>query len=133
MLREIEVRTERRTEMLEITVPVREAIGDPGDAAAAVVWIPHTTAGVIVQEHADPAVGRDLEKAFERMVGDGWGWEHIEEGEENAPSHVRAAMTASSVVIPFEDGKLALGTWQGIFFCEFDGPRTRRVQIALLA
>ena|SRR6188474_3281202 len=133
MLREIEVRTERRTQMLEITVPVREAIGDPGDAAAAVVWIPHTTAGVIVQEHADPAVGRDLEKAFGRMVGDGWGWEHIEEGEENAPSHVRAAMTASSVVIPFADGNLALGTWQGIFFCEFDGPRTRRVQIALLA
>jgi secondary thiamine-phosphate synthase enzyme len=133
MLREIEVRTERRTQMLEITAAVREAIGDPGDAAAAVVWIPHTTAGVIVQEHADPAVGRDLEKAFERMVGDGWGWEHIEEGEENAPSHVRAAMTASSVVIPFADGNLALGTWQGIFFCEFDGPRTRRVQIALLA
>jgi len=67
------------------------------------------------------------------MVGDGWGWEHIEEGEENAPSHVRAAMTASSVVIPFADGNLALGTWQGVFFCEFDGPRTRRVQIALLA
>ena len=133
MLREIEVRTERRTQMLEITAAVREAIGDPGDAAAAVVWIPHTTAGVIVQEHADPAVGRDLEKAFERMVGDGWGWEHIEEGEENAPSHVRAAMTASSVVIPFADGNLALGTWQGIFFCEFDGPRTRKVQIALLA
>ena len=133
MLREIEVRTERRTQMLEITAAVREAIGDPGDAAAVVVWIPHTTAGVIVQEHADPAVGRDLEKAFERMVGDGWGWEHIEEGEENAPSHVRAAMTASSVVIPFADGNLALGTWQGIFFCEFDGPRTRRVQIALLA
>jgi secondary thiamine-phosphate synthase enzyme len=133
MLREIEVRTERRTQMLEITAAVREAIGDPGDAAAAVVWIPHTTAGVIVQEHADPAVGRDLEKAFERMVGDGWGWEHIEEGEENAPSHVRAAMTASSVVIPFADGDLALGTWQGIFFCEFDGPRTRKVQIALLA
>jgi len=133
MLREIEVRTERRTQMLEITAAVREAIGDPGDAAAAVLWIPHTTAGVIVQEHADPAVGRDLEKAFERMVGDGWGWEHIEEGEENAPSHVRAAMTASSVVIPFADGNLALGTWQGIFFCEFDGPRTRKVQIALLA
>jgi secondary thiamine-phosphate synthase enzyme len=133
MLREIEVRTERRTQMLEITAAVRKAIGDPGDAAAAVVWIPHTTAGVIVQEHADPAVGRDLEKAFERMVGDGWGWEHIEEGEENAPSHVRAAMTASSVVIPFADGDLALGTWQGIFFCEFDGPRTRKVQIALLA
>jgi len=133
MLREIEVRTERRTQVLEITAQVREALGDPGGAAAAVVWIPHTTAGLIVQEHADPAVGRDLEKAFEQIVGDGWGWEHVEEGEENAPSHVRAALTASSVVIPLRDGDLALGTWQGVFFCEFDGPRTRRVQVALLA
>jgi secondary thiamine-phosphate synthase enzyme len=133
MLREIEVRTERRTQVLEITAAVREALGDPGEATAAVIWIPHTTAGVVVQEHADPAVGRDLEKAFERVVGDGWGWEHIEEGEENAPSHVRAALTASSVVIPLRDGDLALGTWQGVFFCEFDGPRTRRVQVALLA
>jgi secondary thiamine-phosphate synthase enzyme len=133
MLREIEVRTERRTQVLEITAQVREALGDPGDAAAAVVWIPHTTAGVIVQEHADPAVGRDLEKAFERMVEDGWGWEHIEEGEENAPSHVRASLTASSVVIPLRGGDLALGTWQGVFFCEFDGPRTRTVHVAVLA
>jgi secondary thiamine-phosphate synthase enzyme len=133
MAREIEVRTERRTQVLEITAQVRQSLGEVGDASAAVVWIPHTTAGVIVQEHADPAVGRDLEKAFERMVGDDWGWEHIEEGEENAPSHVRAALTASSVVIPLEDGELALGTWQGIFFCEFDGPRTRRVQVSLLA
>ncbi len=132
MAREIEVRTERRTQVLEITAQVRQSLGEVGDASAAVVWIPHTTAGVIVQEHADPAVGRDLEKAFERMVGDDWGWEHIEEGEENAPSHVRAALTASSVVIPLADGELALGTWQGIFFCEFDGPRTRKVLVTML-
>ena len=132
MLREIEVRTERRTQLVEITASVREALGDAREASAAVVWVPHTTAGIVVQEHADPAVGRDLEKAFERLVGDGWGWEHIEEGEENAPSHVRAALTATSVVIPFRDGDLALGTWQGVFLCEFDGPRTRKVLVAPL-
>ena len=130
MLREIDVRTERKTQVVEITAQVREALADAGDAVAAVVWVPHTTAGVVVQEHADPAVARDLEKALERMVGDDWGWEHIEEGEENAPSHVRAALTATSVVIPLRDGELALGTWQGIFFCEFDGPRSRKVLVA---
>jgi secondary thiamine-phosphate synthase enzyme len=130
MLREIDVRTERKTQVVEITAKVREALGDAGDAVAAVVWVPHTTAGVVVQEHADPAVGRDLEKALGRIVGDDWGWEHIEEGEENAPSHVRAALTATSVVIPLRDGDLALGTWQGIFFCEFDGPRSRKVLVA---
>ena len=130
MLREIDVRTERKTQAVEITAQVREALGDAGDAVAAVVWVPHTTAGIVVQEHADPAVGRDLEKALGRIVGDDWGWEHIEEGEENAPSHVRAALTATSVVIPLRDGDLALGTWQGIFFCEFDGPRSRKVLVA---
>ena len=130
MLREIDVRTERKTQAVEITAQVREALGDAGDAVAAVVWVPHTTAGVVVQEHADPAVGRDLEKALVRIVGDDWGWEHIEEGEENAPSHVRAALTATSIVIPLSDGDLALGTWQGIFFCEFDGPRSRKVLVA---
>lgn len=133
MLREFEVRTERKTQVLEITDGVRAALGSEADGAAALVWIPHTTAGIIVQEHADPAVARDLEKAFERLVGDGWGWEHIEEGEENAPSHVRAALTATSVVIPLRDGGLALGTWQGVFFCEFDGPRTRKVFVTTLA
>ena len=130
MLREIDVRTDRKTQAVEITAKVREALADAGDAVAAVVWVPHTTAGVVVQEHADPAVARDLEKALERIVGDDWGWEHIEEGEENAPSHVRAALTASSVVIPLREGELALGTWQGIFFCEFDGPRSRKVLVA---
>ena len=134
MLRELELRTERRTQALEITAQVRDALADAADgAAAAVVWVPHTTAGIVVQEHADPAVGRDLERALERIVGEGWGWEHIEKGEENAPSHVRAALTATSVVIPLRDGELALGTWQGIFFCEFDGPRARTVLVTTLA
>jgi secondary thiamine-phosphate synthase enzyme len=133
VLREFEVRTERRTQALDVTSQVREAIADAGDAAAALVYVPHTTAGVVVQEHADPAVARDLERALERIVGDEWGWEHVEAGEENAPSHVRAALTATSVLVPLRAGDLALGTWQGIFFCEFDGPRRRTIYVTPLA
>ena len=125
--------TERKTQALEITSAVREAVGEAGGAAAALVYVPHTTAGLIVQEHADPAVARDFARGLERIVGDDWGWEHVEAGEENAPSHIRAALTATSLVIPLRDGELALGTWQGIFFCEFDGPRTRKVVVSLLA
>ena len=132
MLREFELRTERKTQALEITAKVREALGEARDAAAAVVWIPHTTAGVVVQEHADPAVGRDLEVALERIVGDGWGWEHVEAGEENGPSHIRSALMSPQVVVPLDGGRLALGTWQGIFFCEFDGPRSRKVLVSEL-
>ncbi|MDQ3858918.1 MAG: secondary thiamine-phosphate synthase enzyme YjbQ [Actinomycetota bacterium] len=133
MLREFEVRTERRTQALDVTSQVREAIAGAGDAAAALVYVPHTTAGVVVQEHADPAVARDLERALERIVGEEWGWEHVEAGEENAPSHVRAALTATSVLVPLRAGDLALGTWQGIFFCEFDGPRRRTIYVTPLA
>jgi secondary thiamine-phosphate synthase enzyme len=132
VLREFEVVTERRTQAVDVTASVREALAAGGDAAAALVYVPHTTAGLVVQERADPAVGRDVERALERIVGDEWGWEHVEAGEENAPSHVRAALTATSVVIPLRDGDLALGTWQGIFFCEFDGPRRRKVYVTPL-
>ncbi len=132
MLSEFEVRTERRTQAIDVTRQVRETLGETGDAAAVVVYVPHTTAGVIVQERADPAVRRDFERALERIVGDEWGWEHIEAGEENAPSHIRAALTATSVVLPLRDGDLALGTWQAIFLCEFDGPRTRSVYVTTL-
>jgi len=131
-VREITVRSERRTQLLEITREVQEAIGD-ADAAAALVFVPHTTAGVTINEHADPAVTRDFELALERMVGDGWGWVHIEAGEENAPSHIRAALMGPQVVVPVQEGKLALGTWQGIFFCECDGPRERQVYVSPLS
>ena len=133
MLRELVVTTERKTQLVDVTDGVRGALADAGEASAALVYVPHTTAGVVVQEHADPAVARDLERALERIVGDGWGWEHIEAGEENAPSHVRAALTATSLLVPLREGELALGTWQGIFFCEFDGPRRRTVYVTTLA
>ena len=131
-MRQIPVRTERRTQLLEITREVQEAV-EGTEAAAALVFVPHTTAGLTINEHADPAVARDFERALERMVGEGWGWEHIEAGEENAPSHIRAALMGPQVVVPVEGGRLALGTWQGIFFCELDGPRDCTILVSLLS
>ena len=130
-MREITVRSERRTQLIEITRDVEETLGGV-EAAAVLVFVPHTTAGVTINEHADPAVARDFERALERLVGDDWGWEHVEAGEENAPSHIRASLMSPQVVVPLRDGRLALGTWQGIFFCEFDGPRQRKVLVTPL-
>jgi len=118
---------------VDITELVRAASGDLTGASAVLVYVPHTTAGVTINEHADPAVARDFEKALERIVSSDWPWEHIEEGEENAPTHIRAAFMGPDVLVPVRDGALALGTWQGIFFCEFDGPRERSVYVTTLA
>jgi secondary thiamine-phosphate synthase enzyme len=128
---ELTIKTDRRTQLLDITSQVRDAVAG-ASGAAVLVYVPHTTAGLTINEHADPAVARDFEAALERIVPEDWGWQHIEEGEENAPSHIRAALMGPQVVIPLRDGELALGTWQGIFFCELDGPRTRSVYVTVL-
>ena len=131
-MQEIRLRTERRSQLVDITREVRDAVaGERGSAV--VVYVPHTTAGVTINEHADPAVARDLEAALERIVDDDWPWKHVEPGDENAPSHIRASLMGPSVVVPMRnDGSLALGTWQGIFFCEFDGPRDRSVYVSVV-
>jgi secondary thiamine-phosphate synthase enzyme len=131
-VREFSVSTRRQSQLVEITELVSAAAGDLSDASAVLVFVPHTTAGVTINEHADPAVARDFETALERIVSSEWPWEHVEEGEENAPTHIRAAFMGSDVVVPVRDGQLALGTWQGIFFCEFDGPRERSVYVSAL-
>src|SRR5215217_8944515 len=131
-MQQIRVRTERRTQLVDITGKVQAAVDGSDGASAALVFVPHTTAGVTINEHADPAVARDFEAALERMVGEEWGWQHVEAGEENAPSHIRAALMGPQVLVPLRDGELALGTWQGIFFCELDGPRTRTVLVSVL-
>ena len=127
----ISVRTSRRTQLLDITAEVR-SVTDRAEGSAVLVYVPHTTAGVTINEGADPAVARDFERALERLVGDEWGWEHVEAGEENAPSHIRAALMSPQVLIPLDDGRLALGTWQAIFFCECDGPRERTVFVSVV-
>ena len=131
-MREFTVQTERRSQLVDITERVREAVADLDGAAAVLVYVPHTTAGVTINEHADPAVARDFESALERIVSEDWPWQHVEEGEENAPTHVRAAFMGSNTLVPVKDGRLALGTWQGIFLCEFDGPRNRSVYVTTL-
>jgi secondary thiamine-phosphate synthase enzyme len=88
---------------------------------------------VTINEHADPLVAEDLENALQKVVDDGWDWKHVEDVDgPNAPSHVRASLMNTQILIPLEGGKLALGKWQGIFFCEFDGPRERSVYVTLL-
>ena len=132
-MHEFSVTTQRPSQLIDITDQVSAALGELGGAAAALVYVPHTTAGVTINEHADPAVARDFEAALERIVSADWPWQHVEEGEENAPTHIRAAFMGPDVVVPVRDGRLALGTWQGIFFCEFDGPRERTVYVATLS
>ncbi len=131
-MREIAIRTARRTQLVEITEDVQSAVEGMNGASAVLVYVPHTTAGVTVNERADPMVARDFETALEKIVDDGWTWKHIELGEENAPSHIRASLMSPQVLVPLDDGKLALGTWQGVFFCEFDGPRDRKVYVTPL-
>jgi len=126
------VRTERQSQLVDITRLVRDAVAGRSGSAV-LVYVPHTTAGVTINEHADPMVARDFEMALERIVPEDWGWQHIEEGEENAPTHIRASFMGPSVLVPLgDDGTLARGTWQGIFFCEFDGPRTRKLYVSIL-
>jgi secondary thiamine-phosphate synthase enzyme len=132
-VQEISVSTDRRTQLVDITKQVQDALSDANGARAALVYVPHTTAGVTINEGADPAVARDLESALEKVVDDGWDWKHVEDPDgPNAPSHIRASLMSPQILVPVHEGKLALGRWQGIFFCEFDGPRERKVYVTSL-
>ncbi|MBN1269477.1 MAG: YjbQ family protein [Kiritimatiellae bacterium] len=126
-MKQLSVSTRRRTHFVDITGEVQDAVSALGVADGAVtVFVPHTTAGVTINEHADPDVMRDLGAALERMVPWNAGYAH---GEGNAAAHVKASLMGSSVRVPVAGGRLRLGTWQGIFLCEFDGPRERRVWV----
>jgi secondary thiamine-phosphate synthase enzyme len=131
-VREIELTTDRRTQLLNITEHVRSAVQGNGDASAALVYVPHTTAGVTINEKVDPELVEDFEQAFERIVGEDWRWRHDDADGPNAPAHFRASLVSPQVLVPLESGDLALGVYQGIFFCEFDGPRTRKVYVSTL-
>jgi secondary thiamine-phosphate synthase enzyme len=131
-VREINLRTERRTQLLDITPQVEEALNGADGAAAALVYVPHTTAGVTINEDIDPVLANDLEAAMEKIVEDGWSWRHDDADGPNAPSHVRASLMSPEVLVPLDAGRLALGRYQGIFFCEFDGPRERKVYVTAL-
>jgi secondary thiamine-phosphate synthase enzyme len=132
-VREISLKTERRTQLVDITAEVEAALNGANGAAAALVYVPHTTAGVTINEDIDPVLANDLESAMEKIVEDGWGWRHDDADGPNAPSHMRASLMSPEVLVPLSEGKLALGRYQGIFFCEFDGPRDRKVYVTALS
>lgn len=133
-MQEIALKTGRRTQLIEITDLVRDALGDTNGASAALVYVPHTTAGVAINERIDPELVDDLENAFHQVVSDDWEWKHDDQDGPNAPSHARASLASSpQVLIPLKGGNLGLGTYQGIFFCEFDGPRDRKVYVTTLS
>jgi secondary thiamine-phosphate synthase enzyme len=132
-VREISLKTERRTQLVDITDQVEAALNGVNGAAAALVYVPHTTAGVTINEDVDPELTTDLETAMEKIVEDGWSWRHDDADGPNAPSHVRASLMSPEVLVPLREGRLALGRYQGIFFCEFDGPRERKVYVTALS
>jgi secondary thiamine-phosphate synthase enzyme len=130
---EISLQTERKTQLVDITDQVEAALNGVNGAAAALVYVPHTTAGVTINEDIDPVLANDLEQAMEKIVEDAWGWKHDDADGPNAPSHMRASLMSPEVLVPLSQGKLALGRYQGIFFCEFDGPRERKVYVTALS
>jgi secondary thiamine-phosphate synthase enzyme len=131
-VREIQVTTERKTQLLDITAKVRDALASGAEGSAALVYVPHTTAGVTINEKIDPDLLTDFEMALTSIAPDDWSWKHVDADGPNAPSHLRASLLGPQVLVPLRDGELALGTYQGIFFCEFDGPRSRKVYVSTL-
>ena len=123
----IEVQTDTHRQMVDITARVAAAIEGSGDGLCH-VFVPHTTAAVVINESADPDVARDLVAAYEAMVPS----IRFAHAEGNSDAHLMATLLGSSVTVPVEDGRLCLGTWQGIFFVELDGPRLRKVRVTRL-
>jgi secondary thiamine-phosphate synthase enzyme len=127
----IKVRSRQREELIELTDEVRRHLTESGERQGiCVLFVQHTTAGLTVNENADPDVPRDMLHALRTLVPQhGMGFRHAEE---NSDAHIKATLVGSSVTIPFSDGELLLGRWQGIFLCEFDGARERQVVMTVL-
>lgn len=126
----IDVRTGSRDEMVDITAEVASAVGESGVAdGMATVYVPHTTAGVTINENADPSVVHDMLAALDQAVP--WRQGFYRHGEGNSAAHVKSSLVGCSARVLVGTGRLVLGTWQGIYFCEFDGPRSRRAIIAV--
>ena len=128
----LKVRSHSREELVEFTDQVAEKLNELGAGDGIIVlYVQHTTAGLTVNENADPDVPRDMLHALRTLIPQhGMGFHH---GEQNSDAHIKASLTGPSVTIPFADGKLLLGRWQGIFLCEFDGGRERKVIMTVIS
>ena len=127
---EFSVQTERRTQLLDVTAGVAQLVRDSGvQQGICYLYVPHTTAGVTINENADPDVAFDIAASLERIAPQGAEYRHAEG---NADSHVKTSLVGSSATVFVSGGQLELGRWQGIFFCEFDGPRTRTLRVKVV-
>ncbi len=130
MLRYLDVYTQKRTHFEDITAEVQEIVDESGvKDGICFLYVPHTTAGIFINENADPDVKWDIEQTLEKLVPWEDNYRHIEG---NAAAHIKSILVGTNTFVPIKDGKLMLGTWQGIFFAEFDGPRTRKVIVKIV-
>lgn len=130
MIRTFQVRSSQRTDFIDITRSVQEAVEKSGvTEGVCIVFIPHTTAAVTINENADPSVIEDMAMAMNKIVPFEDRYRHLEG---NSPAHIKSSLVGCSQTVFVESGKLVLGTWQGIFFCEFDGPRSRKVHVKIM-
>jgi secondary thiamine-phosphate synthase enzyme len=129
-MQQLTVKTQSRTEMVDITRQVQKSIETAGfQDGLCLLYVPHTTAGITINESADPSVRRDILMVLNQMVPWKADYRHMEG---NSPAHVKSTLVGASQLVVVENGQMALGTWQGIFFCEFDGPRSRKLQIKFI-
>jgi secondary thiamine-phosphate synthase enzyme len=130
MIQTFQVKTSKQTEFIDITRSVQEAVKKTGvEEGICFIFIPHTTAAVTINENADPSVSQDIVMELNKVVPFQDRYQHLEG---NSPAHIKASLIGCSQTVFVESGKLALGTWQGIFFCEFDGPRNRKVYVKVV-
>lgn len=130
MLRQLRVKTNARTELVDITQPVQRLVAESGiRSGMCYIYVPHTTAAVTINENSDPNVGRDMLKELNKIIPFEDNYGHTEG---NSAAHIKSSIIGVSKSVAIEDGRLALGTWQAIFFCEFDGGRDRRVMVKVM-
>ena len=130
MDKEITIKSDSRTELKEITGEIQKIVKETGiKNGICYLFVPHTTAGITINEHADPSVVRDILNKLNELVPYNSNYHHTEG---NADSHIKASIVGTNQVVFVENGRLNLGTWQGIFFCEFDGPRRRKVLVKVV-
>ncbi len=127
----LEVESRQRTELIEVTAEVRRAVRASGiPEGMALLFVPHTTAAVTINENADPDVVHDMVMGLDRLVPFDGGYRHAEG---NSAAHIKSTLVGCSLQVPVTGGDLSLGTWQGVYFCEFDGPRRRTLQVKVLS
>lgn len=126
----LNIRTSRRTELKDVTTEIEEVIRESGCVEGVChLYVPHTTAGVLINEGDDPAVARDIEATLDKLIPHRANYEHAEG---NSDSHIKTALVGSSEIVLIEGGRLALGRWQAVFFAEFDGPRARELRVKIV-